>query len=228
MANNSVLITGANRGIGLAYARHYARAGWRVFATCRDPAAAVELGAVAGDISMHPLDVADFDAVRGLAATLRDEAIDLLINNAGIYGSDGQTFGRIDYEGWARTFQVNTMAPVAVTEAFVEHLSRGAGRLVACMTSQMGSISDGGGGYYQYRSSKAALNMAARSMARDLASKRIAVVVFHPGWVSTDMGGGAAPLSPEDSVASLTRIIDGLTLADSGRFLDYDGSEIPW
>ena len=224
----TVLITGANRGIGLAFAGHYADEGWRVFATCRDPGSASDLTAIQGEISVHPMDVSDHGTVHALARELDGEKIDLLINNAGMYGSPNQTFGNMDYEGWSETFRVNTMGPMVVTEAFAGHVAASRQRKVVCITSRMGSISDGGGGYVQYRSSKAALNMVARGMARDLASRRIAVVVFHPGWVQTDMGGSSAPLTPATSAASMAKVIAGLGMADSGRFLDYDGSEIPW
>ena len=167
-----------------------------------------------------------------LSGTLGQElggaAIDLLINNAGIYGSQNQVFGDMDYERWVETFRVNTMAPMAVTEAFRPHLDRGDGKMVVCISSHMGSISGGGGGYVQYRSSKAALNMVARGMATDLARQRIAVVIFHPGWVQTDMGGSAASLSPDQSVASMVSVIGKLTFKESGRFLNYDGSDLPW
>ena len=224
----TVLITGANRGIGLAFAGHYADEGWRVFATCRDPGSAGDLTAIQGEISVHTLDVSDHGTVHTLAAELDGEKIDLLINNAGMYGSPNQTFGNMDYDGWSETFRVNTMGPMVVTEAFAGHVAASRQRKVVCLTSRMGSISDGGGGYVQYRSSKAALNMVARGMARDLASRRIAVVVFHPGWVQTDMGGSSAPLTPAASAASMAKVIAGLDMSDSGRFLDYDGSEIPW
>lgn len=224
----TILITGANRGIGLAFTEHYASEGWRVIATCRDPGSAPDLSAIAGDVSVHPMDVSDPGSIIALADALDGEKIDILINNAGTYGDRDQSFGNMDYEGWAHTFQVNTIGPMIVTEAFADHVAAGKRRLVVCITSRMGSLTDGGGGYYQYRSSKAALNMVARGMANDLASRRIAVVLFHPGWVQTDMGGSAAPLTPAASVASMTRIMAGLGIADSGKFLDHDGSEIPW
>lgn len=224
----TALITGANRGIGLAFCGHYAAQGWRVFATCRDRDAAAELAVIAGDVTILEMDVADPGSVAAAAARIGDAPIDLLINNAGIYGSPGQDFGAVDLDGWAHAFRVNTMGPLIVTQAFQDNVARSDRRLVACLTSRMGSISDGGGGYIQYRSSKAALNMTARSMALDLAVRRVAVVLFHPGWVRTAMGGGSAPLSPRDSVAGMAGVMDGLSMADSGKFFNYDGSEIPW
>lgn len=225
---STVLITGANRGVGLAFTEHYASQGWQVYATCRDPAAADALGRVPGRVSVRPMDVADPGSVHALAAELSGEDIEILINNAGTYGDPNQSFGAMDYDGWAHTFRVNAIGPMLVTEAFAGQIARGDRRLVVCISSRMGSISDGGGGYYQYRSSKAALNMIARGMARDLGSRRITVVSFHPGWVRTDMGGSSASLTPADSVAAMSRVMAGLTTADSGKFLDHDGTEIPW
>lgn len=223
----TLLITGANRGIGLAFVQSFAADGWRVIATCRDPSSATELQAVPGEVVVHGLDVADRTAIAALADALSGEPIDLLLNNAGVYGG-AQDFGGIDYEAWLDTFAVNTLAPVAMTEAFRSHLVAGSGRLVICLTSRMGSITEGGSGYFHYRSSKAALNMAARGMATALGQDGITLAVFHPGWVQTDMGGRAAPLSPSDSVAAMRRVFDRLGPADSGGFFDHDGSEIPW
>lgn len=224
----TVLITGANRGIGLAFCDHYAGLGWRVLATCRNPDDAAELAAIDGDLTLYRMDVGDRRSVRAAAGAIGDEPLDLLINNAGTYGSRGQDFGNLDPDGWADAFRVNAMGPLLVTEAFQDNVARGDRRLVVCLTSRMGSLTDGDGGYIQYRSSKAALNMAVRAAVRDLAARRIAIVLFHPGWVRTDMGGSSAPLSPARSVASMARVFDKLSLADSGRFLNHDGSEIPW
>lgn len=224
----TVLITGANRGIGLAFARHYAREGWRVIAACRNPDNATDLATVPGSVDVRRMDVADADSVAAAARELAGEPIDMLINNAGIYGSSGQRFGTTDFDSWAQTFRVNTMGPMLVTETFAAHLERGPTRIVVCVTSRMGSITEADGRFHQYRSSKAALNMVARCMARDLASRRFTVVALHPGWVRTGLGGSGAPLSPEQSVASMTRVIAGLSFQDSGKFYSYDGSAVPW
>lgn len=224
----TALITGANRGIGLAFCDHYAAQGWRVFAACRNPTGASDLSRMAGDVAILRMDVAETASIDAASERVGDAPIDLLINNAGTTGSPGLDFGDLEPDGWARAFRVNTMGPAFVTEAFVDNVARSDRRLVVCLTSRMGSISDGGGGHIPYRSSKAALNMTARAMARDLAAQRVAVVLFHPGWVQTAMGGGSAPLSPRDSVAGMAGVIDGLSMADSGKFFNYDGSEIPW
>lgn len=224
----TVLITGCNRGLGLGLTQTYAADGWSVIATCRDPGRASDLAAVRGDVEVHGLDVTDSRGIDALAEELSGRPIDLLINSAGVYGGGAESFGRLDPEAWVDTFRVNSVAPVMVTRAFLDHLRRGKGRTVVGITSRMGSIGEGMSGHYAYRSSKAALNAAFTVMSSDLGRHGITVVVMHPGWVRTSMGGRSAPLSPLDSAATLKRVIGGLTPADSGRFLNYDGREIPW
>lgn len=229
----TVLITGANRGIGLEFARQYAAEGWRVFASCRAPAEARELDALAGDsdgaISVHPLDVGDPTSVAGAARVLAGEAIDLLVNNAGLSGPRGIGFGDIDYEAWEEVLRVNVLGPLRVAEAFVDQVARSDGRKIVALSSRMGSIADNsGGGGYIYRSSKAALNAAMRSLALDLAGRGIACCVFHPGWVKTRMGGPSAAIDVGTSVAGMRKVIAGLSATASGRFFNYDGAEIPW
>ncbi|MGE0650955.1 MAG: SDR family oxidoreductase [Alphaproteobacteria bacterium] len=224
----SVLITGANRGLGLEFARQYAADGWRVHAACRMPDRATELAGIKGDVTVHPLDVTDSGAITALVDALGNDAIDVLVNNAGVYGRR-QSLGRIDYGGWESVLRTNVLAPIAMTEAFLPALQRAEKPRVALITSRMGSIADNtSGGYYAYRSSKAALNAAGRSLALDLREQGIVVLMLHPGWVRTDMGGASAPLEPRDSIAALRRIIDGAKMTDSGRFFSYNGSEVPW
>ena len=226
----SVLVTGANRGIGLAFARSYAEDGWRTFAACREPQAARALAELAdGDrVSLHRLDVTSEDSVAGLARDLDGEPIDVLINNAGI-GEPGPAFGRLDYDKWMRTLAVNTLGPVRVSEALRPHVMRSTRRVIAAVTSGLGSIGDNtSGGFFAYRSSKAALNMAFRSLAHELQPDGIAVVVVNPGWVRTDMGGPQGTLAPGQSVQRLRQILDEAGPAQSGRFLNHDGKELPW
>lgn len=230
---STVLITGANRGLGLEFTRQYAAAGWRVHAACRNPATADALNGVAsessGAVTVHSLDVTDGGRIAAVADALRDEPVDVLINNAGVYGERGGSFGDIDYASWEDTLRTNVLGPMRVAEAFVGQVVRGERRVIACISSTMGSIAENSsGGSYVYRSSKAALNAVVKSLALDLADRGIAVVAFHPGWVATDMGGAKASLSPAESVGALRTQIDRLTPADTGRFLNYDGSEIPW
>ena len=229
----SILITGASRGLGLTFVKQYAAHGWRVFAGCRDGADAATLNAVAaaaGDnVTVHPLDVTDGASVAALAAALSTEAIDVLLNNAGAYLDKGVGFGDSNFAAWEQTFRVNTLGPMRMAEAFVDHVVRGKRKQMVCISSKMGSQTDNtSGGAYAYRASKAALNAVVRSLTADLRDRGITVVTFHPGWVSTDMGGDGAPVTPAESVHGLRQAIDGLSPADSGRFLNYDGAEIPW
>jgi NAD(P)-dependent dehydrogenase (short-subunit alcohol dehydrogenase family) len=226
----SVLITGTNRGIGLEFARQYAEAGWRVHACCRDPEAATQLNALNGpDFSAHRLDVADPAGITALAQELRGQAIDLLLNNAGTYGPAATGFGRLQCEPWLDTFRINSIAPLLMAQAFLDHLEAGRGRTIATLTSKMGSLDDNGsGGSYVYRSSKAALNAALKSLALDLAPRRFKVLILHPGWVRTDMGGPRGEIAADESARRLRALIAGATASDSGRFVDIDGSTIPW
>lgn len=223
----TVLLTGANRGIGLAFAESYAADGWRVLATCRNPGAARELGAVTGDVQIHPLDVGDDEAIRALARRLKGEAIDLLVNNAGILDED--VLGQTDTDVWLRAFRINSIAPIHVLEAFLPNLERGREKTAVALSSKMGSIADNGsGGSYIYRSSKAALNAAMKSAAIDLRPRGIKVAAFHPGWVRTAMGGPNGLIDTGASVAGLRAKIAALTLAESGGFFNYDGKPLPW
>ena len=225
----TVLITGANRGLGLEFARQYADDGWRVIATCREPDAAAELGALDGSVDIHALDVTDHDAMRALARALEGRPVDLLINNAGVYGPREVPFGEMDYEAWAGVLEVNTMAPLALTECFAGHVAESDLKIVVAITSRMGSIaSNDSGGSCIYRSSKAALNAVMKGLSHDLRSMGITVAVLHPGWVKTDMGGSGASIDARISVSGLRRVIAGLGLRDSGKFFNHDGEEIPW
>jgi len=231
---STILITGASRGIGLETARQFAmQEGWRVHASCRRPASAKELDVLRrrceGRLAVHQLDVTDPGQIRSLAEALRDESIDILLNNAGVYGEGQTSFGHADESVWLDVLRVNTIAPLRMAEAFVGHVARSQRRIIATVSSRMGSIDDNGsGGYYPYRSSKAGVNMVMRSLARDLAPRRIIAVALSPGWVRTEMGGPQAPLSPERSVSGLRKVLTSLTLRDSGRFLEHDGAEVLW
>lgn len=224
----TVLVTGANRGVGLEFAKSYAADGWRVHACARNIEKARELRALDGDVVVHKLDVTDGLKVASLARELAGEAIDLLINNAGVRGSRAG-FGETDYDDWAQVLQVNTMAPLRMVERFVDLIERSERRLVVNIASIMGSIGrTSSGGDYIYRSSKSALNMVTRVLANDLAARGITVISFHPGWVRTDMGGPGASISPAESVAGMRRKIDAASAADSGSFFNYDGTPIEW
>jgi len=229
----SVLITGANRGLGFEFARQYSAEGWGVYAASRNPAAAEQLRGLAQQapdrFTLVAMDVTDAESIRTAARQLRHTAIDVLINNAGISGAGGQVTGKVDYESWARVLDVNMMGPLRVTEAFVDQLARSERRLVVTITSGMGSLSDNtSGGSIAYRSSKAGVNMVMRSAALDLAPRGISCVVVNPGWVKTDMGGPGARLTAQQSVAALRRLIETFGPAHSGKFYNYDGREYPW
>ncbi len=229
----NVLITGANRGIGLEMVRYAMQQGWRVFACCRDPHNADNLFNIArlsnGRISVHIADMLELATVQALSYELRHEPIDILINNAGIYGSDKNTFGAVDVDSWLQTFQVNSIAPLKMVEAFSEQLMMGQRKLVACMSSKMGSMSDNGyGNSYIYRSSKAALNAVVKSLSIDLKEKGVISVALHPGWVKTEMGGPNAEISTAECVTQIFTNLSTLTINDSGRFIDIDGTDIPW
>lgn len=231
---SSILITGSNRGLGLEWARQYAQEGWRVFATCRHPAEATELRALAERhpaLSVHRLDITRRDEVQALTAELPNETIDLLINNAGVYLEkfDERLIGRMSYDDWLDTLRVNTLGSIQVTEALVEQVARSRGRLVVAITSHMGSIAEiSTPGSYYYRSSKAALNAAMKGLSLELKTRRIGVLLMHPGWVQTRMGGPGARYTPAQSVRGMREIIDRFDLADTGRFFRFDGTEISW
>lgn len=228
-----VLITGANRGIGLEFVGQYLAAGKQVMATCRDPAAASELTALQeshpGKLEIVKLDVTDEGSVAALAAGLNDRAIDLLINNAGVYGPSGAALQSLDAGAWLQVFATNSIAPVQLSAALLDNLARAANPKLVVISSKMGSIADNSsGGAWVYRSSKAAVNAAFASLAIDLKERNIAVAVLHPGWVETDMGGPNALIDTATSVAGMRQVIADLKLATSGRFVSYDGSAIPW
>ena len=223
-----VLVTGASRGIGLGLVQSFARDGWHVHACCRRPEKARTLHDIDGEIRVHRLDVTDGLAVAGIGRKLADEAIDVLINNAGVYGPR-TGFGETDYDDWRDVLEVNTLAPLRLVERLIEPLARSGRGLVVNVSSVMGSIGENtSGGSYIYRSSKAALNMVTKGLAVDLASRGITVVSVHPGWVRTDMGGAQAAVSVEASVDGLRKVIDGLAPGDSGGFFGYDGRPIAW
>ncbi len=229
----TVLITGANRGLGFEFARQYATDGWRVFSTCRNPTTAGELRRLAQDrrgrLTVVAMDVTDAESVKNSATQLKDIAIDVLLNSAGIAGTPGQKTGHVDYESWSQVLNVNTMGPLRVLESFRDHIAASERKLVVTITSGMGSLADNtSGGSIAYRSSKAAVNMAMRSAAIDLAPRGITCVLLNPGWVRTDMGGPKAPLSPQESVTAMRHLIETLGPAQSGKFYNYDGREYPW
>lgn len=230
----TVLVTGSNRGLGLEWVRQYAAEGWRVYATCRQPTEAGELKALADrekEIRILRLDVTKPDEINALAVELIKEPIDVLVNNAGVYLEKFMEVGlrRLRYEDWEYTFQVNTLGAVRVTEALQEHVARSEKRLVVVISTHMASIADiAAPGAYYYRSTKAALNAVMEGLTHELRPKGVGVLILHPGWVRTRMGGEGTSLMPPESVRGMRSLVEKFTLAESGRFFRYDGVEMPW
>ncbi|MCA9913253.1 MAG: SDR family oxidoreductase [Anaerolineae bacterium] len=231
----SVLITGSNRGIGLALVREYGkRRVPQIFATCRDPESADELQQLAqqGKVQVIPLDITNEDSIAAAAERVQSTAgkLDVLINNAGIYPEhkNSRIFGQLEAEAVGEVVTTNSVSPLIVTQAFAPLLRKGNNPRVVMISSQMGSIDRAGGNSFAYRMSKAAMNMGARVLANTLRSERIIVITTHPGHVATDMGGSHAPVSPEDSARGLVMLIENLKLEQSGQFFDWRGARLPW
>jgi NAD(P)-dependent dehydrogenase (short-subunit alcohol dehydrogenase family) len=207
----TALITGAGRGLGKELARQYEADGWRVIATTR-----------------RDFDVTQPQEVRAFSEKLKGVPIDLLFCNAGISGKRGTSIGSFDYASWEEVLRVNVLGAAAVAEAFVDNVAASERKVIAFMSSRLGSIADTGGQTLPYSSSKAALNMVARAFSILLAPRGIIVLALHPGWVRTDMGGAGAPLEPGESVRGLRKVIAGSKKEDSGKFLTHDGAGLPW
>ena len=219
---SKILVTGANRGIGLEFCRQLQARGDDVIAVCRQ--ASPELQKL-GVRTLEGIDVSQVEDVARLSHQLQGAKLDVIINNAGILVRD--SLERMDFEAIARQFEVNAMAPLRVSTALLGQLAEGA--KIITITSSMGSIAENtSGAYYGYRMSKAAVNMAMKSLSEDLRDKGISVMVLHPGYVATDMTSHQGPVSPEDAVKGLLARIDDLDLSTSGSFRHAQGREIPW
>lgn len=230
--SGTILITGCNRGIGLEMARQFAEDGGQVLACCRDLANAAALRSLRRqhpNLRLFQLDVTDENQMAALAGVLKNEPIDILLNNAGYYGPKGVAFGHVDRDEWRRVLEANTIAPYMMAETFVDNVAASGRKVIAVISSKVGSIADNtcGGGYI-YRSSKTAVNQVVKSLSIDLRERGIAVMALHPGWVKTDMGGPNAQIPSQKSVAGLRKILLSAGPDKSGRFFNYDGSEIPW
>jgi NAD(P)-dependent dehydrogenase (short-subunit alcohol dehydrogenase family) len=207
----TALITGVARGLGKELARQYAEDGWEVIGTER-----------------RELEMTNRKQIRAFADGMKGKPIDLLFCNAGTYGPRGMSLGRLDYDAWEEVLRVNLLGPAALIEALVDNVAASERKIIAVMSSRLGSIAEASGSSFLYATSKAALNALAKGLSVTLANRGIIVVALSPGWVRTDMGGESAPLSPEASVRGLRKIIEQIKPKDSGRFFSHDGSEIPW
>ena len=234
----SMLVTGASRGLGLEMVRQFVGDGWRIYACCRTPETATDLAALAarsdGAITLHTLDVSKPEQIGALADEFRGTPIDMLVNNAGLLGCsidamEPAAFGSIDYDAWMQVHEINTMAPLRVTEAFVDHVAASEKKLLLFMSTHMGCITElADGGLYPYRSSKAALNLLVKGLSIDLAPRGVRTLAVHPGWVVTDMGGPDAPVNKVDSIAGIRQVVANYGGGQTGRFYQYDGRELPW
>jgi NAD(P)-dependent dehydrogenase (short-subunit alcohol dehydrogenase family) len=226
---NTVLITGANRGLGLEFVKQYAIDNYEVIACARKlnkKDSLHKLQESYKNISIFALDIQNFTSIDQLAKTLK-KPIDILINNAGVYPDS--SIDHIDYDAWLDAFKINTLAAFKMTKAFLPHLKKGDLKKVASLTSKMGSIDDNsGGGEYLYRSSKTALNMVMKSLSIDLKPYDLSLITLHPGWVRTDMGGPNGLIDADESVAGMKHQIEKLSIKTSGQFIAYDGKKIPW
>ncbi len=218
----SILITGANRGIGKRLAELYDADGWTVIAASRDPANCNAPG------EKIALDVTDDTSVAAAAEALSGRPIDVLWNNAGVYLDKNVPLDRLDLDKWEETFRVNTIGPMRLVRALMDNVARSDRKTLAFTTSKMGSISLLSSGAYAYRSSKTALNMAVAVLTKDVAPQGIKTVLLHPGWVRTDMGGGGADIDTDASAAGMKSVVDAHDMAQSGKFLNFDGREFSW
>jgi len=225
-ATGTVLITGANRGIGLELARQYAEDGWHVIGTARRPDAAKDLLDL--DVQIMQLDVTDQESVDRLSEELGDQEIDVLINNAGVLAMV-RSISEIDFEEFNHLMAVNTVGPIRVTQALLPNLHAGETRKVINISSVAGSITvKTSGGPYGYSESKAALNMFTRSLAGELRADGFICIVIHPGWVQTDMGGANAAVTVKNSASGIRNVIANLSVEDSGEFRTFEGQPLPW
>ena len=221
----NVLITGCDTGLGVEFARQYAADGHHVIATCLDPDSAEATRSIEGDISVRRLDVSDHAEIEALATELRSDAIDILVSNAGI-GRPHPPFGKTDYAQWRRILEVNLIGPMKLAESFAEHVARSERKMMAFVSSRMGSIAlHLSGGSYAYRSSKAGLNAVVRSLAVDLARFEICVLALHPGWAKTEPGGR---VEVKDSVAGMRGVIERAGRHHTGSFVTYHDQPLPW
>ena len=228
----SILITGTNRGIGLEFVKHYLKNNEKVIATCRNKNSAkdlLELKNTTSNLSLVELDVSNPNSINEFASKITDQPIDTFINNAGVFGPRNNEFGNFNAKEWLDVFNINTIAPLLITQKILKNLRLGKNKKLVFISSKVGSIEDNnGGGMYIYRSSKTALNQVIKSLSIDFKDENFIAAALHPGWVQTGMGGPNALIDTKTSVKGMAKVIDNLVLKNSGRFYNYDGSSIPW
>ncbi len=228
----TLLITGANRGIGLELCKQYLNDEWEVHACCRKPNEAKALNELAdanNKLTVHALEVTKEKQMNALQKALKGRPIDILINNAGVHALGASQFGKTDDEAWKEAVAVNLIAPMKMMEYFVDNIAMSDKKIIASISSKMASMEDNGsGGAYAYRATKAALNAVMVSAAHDLRHLDITALILHPGWVRTDMGGPHGEISVEQSGEMLRKILSECDITDSGNFFDIDGTVIPW
>ena len=228
----TILVTGANRGLGIEFVEQYLNEGNEVIATYRNENSSmdlIEMGNERSNLKLLQLDVSSNKSLNSFAENLGDSPIDIFINNAGVYGPRNSSFGNVDEENWIPAIKINAIAPILLTQLIIKNIRSGAYKKLIYITSKMGSIDDNkGGGAYVYRSSKTALNAVVKSLSVDLENEDIVVALIHPGWVKTDMGGPNALIDKETSVRGMTEVISNLDISSTGNFYNYDGSIIPW
>ena len=233
----TVLVTSANRGLGLEFVRQYGKDGYKVIAVCRTESDANDLKALANeyDVALEIADLSNFDAIDDLAHRLKDQPIDILINNAAVFGPRAkadndlrQSFGFMDYALWSDLLRVNMMAPFKLVERLIDNIAASTERKIVSISATPGSIAETGPGLNAYRTTKAGLNMAMATLAQELKPKGVAVALFCPGWVKTRMGTDAAPLTADVSISGMRALIAEMTLENTGQFRRYNGDAIPW
>ena len=229
----NILITGANRGLGLGLVKKYLENNEKVFCTTRNISKSKELKLLKekhnNSLEICELDLLDSDSPNILSNFLVNKPIDLFINNAGVIGQSAQNFKSISLNPWIEVLKVNLIAPLLITQSIIKNIEKSSEKRIYILSSKVGSIEDNkSGGMYVYRSSKTALNQIVKSLSIDLKPLGISVISLHPGWVRTEMGGPNALISVEESVNGMFGVISNTNISNSGQFLNYDGTEIPW
>ena len=228
----NVLITGANRGLGLGFVKSFLAKNVNVICTTRNIPGSKELLECKKknpkNLEILELDLLGENSENTLSDLLSDKPIDIFINNAGV-GISNQRFGVVSSQPWVEVLKVNLIAPLTVTQSIIENIKKGSDKKIYILSSQLGSIQDNkSGGMYIYRSSKTALNQVVKSLSVDLKPMGITVISLHPGWVKTDMGGPNAPVSIDESIKGMMKVIDTTDIRNTGTFLNFDGQGLPW